>query len=380
MGLRHARSGTRSPRQVPAACRRPLRFRWRLASVCRSRRVRSPCFSRRRLAGCSVTSGLVGGRRPGSIRPGLRFVRLRFRRPVDRLPECGLRPCGAPSEVCRLAGWRARLLRRFWPRVTPRGGGVSAVTQGAWRFAGCESSSIACRGSFGRGVRLRASGDVCGGVFSFLREVCLMWQFLRLFSYVFGLAAYPGANVHRVSRRRLGRGQHPQFAAVGAAIGSNSATVTITFSQAVIVSGTINLNVSGGLTLVSQTVNSPTVVTQVYSGCCVREHVVHYWECSGEHGPGRIGGGGQRDVRRGYGFRGVDRAHRRDPRHDQLQRVGHDDGGCFVDDFVGEQHSHVCRGDGHGSGGYWYRLPGGCWRDGLVRARAGPIATSARSR
>ena len=78
--------------------------------------------------------------------------------------------------------------------------------------------------------------------------------------------AFPGSNVHRVSRRKLGRGQHYQLPSFTVGVASSGSTVTLTFSQAVIVSGTIPLNVGGGLTLVSQTVNNPTTVTQVYSG------------------------------------------------------------------------------------------------------------------
>src|ERR1700690_4049493 len=80
------------------------------------------------------------------------------------------------------------------------------------------------------------------------------------------MATYPGPKVHRVSRRKLGRGQYPQTTAVTVTVTDTGSTATITFSQPVVVSGTIALNVSGGLTLTSQTVVSNTVVTQVYSG------------------------------------------------------------------------------------------------------------------
>lgn len=80
------------------------------------------------------------------------------------------------------------------------------------------------------------------------------------------MASYPGAKVHRPSRRKLGRGQHTQLPPATAVVTSTSDTATITFSVPVIVNGTISMNVSGGLTLVSQTQVSPTVVTQLFSG------------------------------------------------------------------------------------------------------------------
>jgi hypothetical protein len=80
------------------------------------------------------------------------------------------------------------------------------------------------------------------------------------------MASYPGAKVHRRSRRKLGRGQALQIPPVTAIVTSATDVATITFATPVVVNGTIPMNVSGGLTLVSQTVVSPTVVTQTYSG------------------------------------------------------------------------------------------------------------------
>ena len=50
---------------------------------------------------------------------------------------------------------------------------------------------------------------------------------------------------------------------------ASTVTVTLTFSLPVIVSGNIPLNLSGSQTLVSQTITSSTVVTQVYSATVV---------------------------------------------------------------------------------------------------------------
>lgn len=79
-------------------------------------------------------------------------------------------------------------------------------------------------------------------------------------------ASYPTAKVHRPSRRKLGRGQYVQPPPVTVVLTSTADTATMTFSQPVVVNGTIAMTVSGGRTLVTQTVVSPTVVTQLFSG------------------------------------------------------------------------------------------------------------------
>lgn len=76
---------------------------------------------------------------------------------------------------------------------------------------------------------------------------------------------YPSQNVHRRNRRILGKNQFPAGGAVTCAITDTASTATLTFSGPVVVTGPIPLTVSGGLTLVTQTVVSPTVVTQLYS-------------------------------------------------------------------------------------------------------------------
>lgn len=88
------------------------------------------------------------------------------------------------------------------------------------------------------------------------------------------MASYPGAKVHRVSRRNLGRGQHVQQPPVVATPVATTTTVVITLSVPCVVSGNLNLHLAGTPpTLVSQTVNSPTQITQVYSATVVS----HAW-------------------------------------------------------------------------------------------------------
>lgn len=78
-------------------------------------------------------------------------------------------------------------------------------------------------------------------------------------------ASYPTANVHRVSRRKLGRGQYPGAAGVAATITATGSVATLTFAAPVVISGTVPFSVAGGPTFVSQSVTSPTVMTQTFS-------------------------------------------------------------------------------------------------------------------
>jgi hypothetical protein len=78
------------------------------------------------------------------------------------------------------------------------------------------------------------------------------------------MASFPSSKVHRPSRRKLGRGQSVQKAPATATPVATTKTVVITFDRPVVVSGTIELNVEGAIPLVTQTVDSPTQVTQVY--------------------------------------------------------------------------------------------------------------------
>lgn len=72
--------------------------------------------------------------------------------------------------------------------------------------------------------------------------------------------AYPGAKVHRINRRKLGRGQYPAQTAITATITYASPTITVTFSDQVVVSGIIPVSISPGV-IGTQTIVSPTVVT-----------------------------------------------------------------------------------------------------------------------
>lgn len=77
--------------------------------------------------------------------------------------------------------------------------------------------------------------------------------------------SYPSGKTHRINRRKLGRGQYPTPPGVTVTAALSSETVTLTFSQPVVVSGVIPLTVAGG-TLVSQTVTSQTTVQQLFTG------------------------------------------------------------------------------------------------------------------
>lgn len=78
------------------------------------------------------------------------------------------------------------------------------------------------------------------------------------------MGSYPGAKVHRVSRRKLGRGQHVQLVAVRATITANTVTTNCVFDRPAVVSGIIDLHVGSGIALVSQLQVDATHVTQVY--------------------------------------------------------------------------------------------------------------------
>lgn len=79
------------------------------------------------------------------------------------------------------------------------------------------------------------------------------------------MASYPSQKKHTRNRRVLGKNQFPSGGNVTVVVTDSGSTATLTFSGPVVVTGPIPLGVSGGLTLVTQTVTSPTVVTQLYS-------------------------------------------------------------------------------------------------------------------
>lgn len=77
--------------------------------------------------------------------------------------------------------------------------------------------------------------------------------------------AYPTAKVHRSNRRKLGRGQYPASAIITTSGSWASTVLTMTFSDAVNVSGLIPLILTLG-TVSSQLVLSPTSVQFNISG------------------------------------------------------------------------------------------------------------------
>lgn len=79
------------------------------------------------------------------------------------------------------------------------------------------------------------------------------------------MASFPSPKVHRVNRRKLGRGQSVQHPAATATPVASTTTVTITFSVPVVVSGDVDLHVEGGIALVSQAQTGPTTLVQHYA-------------------------------------------------------------------------------------------------------------------
>jgi hypothetical protein len=80
--------------------------------------------------------------------------------------------------------------------------------------------------------------------------------------------AYPGPKVHRVNRRKLGRGQYPnQYQPNGVSVvltNPSADVVTLTFNKPVTVTGIIPVTTSAGA-FVSQAIISSTVVQQTFS-------------------------------------------------------------------------------------------------------------------
>lgn len=83
------------------------------------------------------------------------------------------------------------------------------------------------------------------------------------------MASYPSQKKHAPSRRHLGRGQQVVSNGVTAVLTDATTVLTITFARPVVVTGNIPVIVAGGPTFVSQTVVSPTVVTQTWSATLV---------------------------------------------------------------------------------------------------------------
>lgn len=77
--------------------------------------------------------------------------------------------------------------------------------------------------------------------------------------------AFPGPKVHRMNRRKLGRGQFPTALGVTVTATGTGSTAVLTFSRPVVISGPIPITVAT-LTYVSQVINSPTQATVTMSG------------------------------------------------------------------------------------------------------------------
>jgi len=79
------------------------------------------------------------------------------------------------------------------------------------------------------------------------------------------MASFPGAKVHRPSRRQLGKGQHTQVPGADVTFTTTTPVVHMHFSVPVIVRGLLDPGVTG-LTPVSQSIVSPTQVDVTMSG------------------------------------------------------------------------------------------------------------------
>ena len=78
------------------------------------------------------------------------------------------------------------------------------------------------------------------------------------------MASFPGAKVHRMSRRKLGKGQHVQIPPCTITATASTVTITLNFSVPCVVSGNIPLVSSAG-EFVSQEVISNVEVQQTWS-------------------------------------------------------------------------------------------------------------------
>ena len=78
------------------------------------------------------------------------------------------------------------------------------------------------------------------------------------------MASFPGAKVHRESRRKLGRGQTVQQTPVMITATASTVTVTYTLNRPCVINGIVPTVTSNGA-LVSQHVTSPTQFEQVFT-------------------------------------------------------------------------------------------------------------------
>ena len=80
------------------------------------------------------------------------------------------------------------------------------------------------------------------------------------------MASYPGAKVHRVSRRHLGRGQFPAISAPTIAVTNPSSLILQIVSNVPVVWGSAIPATAVGATIVSQAIISQTEVQITFSG------------------------------------------------------------------------------------------------------------------
>ena len=87
------------------------------------------------------------------------------------------------------------------------------------------------------------------------------------------MASFPTPNVHRRSRRKLGRGQYPQLPSAVALPTEDTADVIIDFDQPVVVFGAVDLHLTritpAVPALLTQVVMSTTQVVQTYASTVV---------------------------------------------------------------------------------------------------------------
>lgn len=83
------------------------------------------------------------------------------------------------------------------------------------------------------------------------------------------MASYPGAKVHRSSRRKLGRGQSVQRSPATVTPVATTSSVALTFDVPVVVSGNIPLNLDPAVALLSQVQTDARHVTQTYAATVV---------------------------------------------------------------------------------------------------------------
>ena len=77
--------------------------------------------------------------------------------------------------------------------------------------------------------------------------------------------AFPGPKVHRVNRRKLGRGQYPPIPSTSVTAVTATPQVTLNFGSPVIVSAQPGLTVTG-LTILSYAQTDPYTVNVIMSG------------------------------------------------------------------------------------------------------------------